>query len=104
MIRSEIKVNDLLNIPGVGKSIARDLRNIGITSINDLRGKSPQTLYDMSNAFAGVQQDRCLLYVFRCAVYFADTRTKRLEPEKLKWWNWKDEHKSKRLKKINGKK
>ena len=34
-------------------------------------------------------QDRCLLYVFRCAVYFAER--KRHDPELLKWWNWKDD-------------
>ena len=33
--------------------------------------------------------DRCLLYVFRCACYYA--RTKRPDPQKLLWWNWKDE-------------
>ncbi len=33
-------------------------------------------------------QDRCLLYVFRGAVYFA-SRT-RPDPELLKWWNWSD--------------
>jgi hypothetical protein len=33
-------------------------------------------------------QDRCLLYVFRCAVYYASTAAP--EPELLKWWSWKD--------------
>jgi hypothetical protein len=33
-------------------------------------------------------QDRCLLYVFRCAVYYASTA--RPSPAKLRWWNWKD--------------
>jgi hypothetical protein len=77
----------LISIPGVGKSIACDLRDIGITSVSDLKGKSPQTLYETSNKRAGVVQDRCLLYVFRCAVYFAEGGR---DPEKLKWWNWKD--------------
>ena len=75
-------------IPGVGKSIARDLIDIGITDVPALRGKDPENLYDMSNKFNGVVQDRCLLYVFRCAVYFAETEEP--EPDKLKWWNWKD--------------
>ena len=34
-------------------------------------------------------QDRCVLYVFQCAVYFAETREAEREPEKLKWWSWK---------------
>ena len=29
-----------------------------------------------------------MLYVFRCAVYFAEHEQH--EPEKLKWWYWKD--------------
>jgi hypothetical protein len=35
---------DLQKIPGVGKSIARDLRNIGIKSVADLKGKDPEKL------------------------------------------------------------
>lgn len=79
---------ELQSIPGVGKRIAKDLLNIGIRSVSDLKGKSPEELYDQSNRCSGVTQDRCLLYVFRCAVYYAE-HTKP-DPEKLKWWNWKD--------------
>ncbi|HMT10790.1 MAG TPA: helix-hairpin-helix domain-containing protein [Ignavibacteria bacterium] len=81
-------VKDLMRIPGVGKSIANDLLNININSVEDLKGKDPQDLYNRSNEYAGVVQDRCLLYVFRCAVYFAENPDP--EPEKLKWWRWKD--------------
>lgn len=81
---------ELIQIPGVGKSIANDLLNININTIADLRGKSPLKLYDLSNAHAGMVQDRCLLYVFRCAVYYAETPVAKRDPEKLKWWNWKD--------------
>ena len=56
-----MKENNLEVIPGVGKSIAEDLRNIGV---------------------------HCLLYVFREAVYFAENPNP--DPEKLKWWYWKD--------------
>lgn len=79
---------DLQTIPGVGKSIAQDLRDIGIQYVEDLKGKDPQALFDASNKIAGTIQDRCLLYVFREAVYFAQTPNP--DPEKLKWWNWKD--------------
>lgn len=83
-------IKELIRIPGVGKSIATDLYNIGIRHIDDLKSKDPQQLYNGSNQFAGCVQDRCLLYVFRCAVYFAETPTNRQDREKLKWWNWKD--------------
>jgi hypothetical protein len=83
-------IQALTVIPGVGKSIAADLRAIGVRRVSDLRGKDPERLYDKSNHLAGTVQDRCLLYVFRCAVYFAGTEGRRRDTEKLKWWNWKD--------------
>jgi nucleotidyltransferase/DNA polymerase involved in DNA repair len=79
--------NPLTVIPGVGKSIAKDLEKIGIKSVDELKGKNPEKLYQLSNKHAGKIQDRCLLYVFRSAVYFAESGR---DPEKLKWWNWKD--------------
>jgi hypothetical protein len=86
----EEQLKQLKLIPGVGKSIAVDLWNIDIRSIDDLAGKSPEKLYEKSNKLAGMVQDRCLLYVFRCAVYYAETDEKYREAEKLKWWNWKE--------------
>ena len=81
------QIKELRQIPGVGISIANDLLNIGITSIADLKGQDPEFLYHQSNKYAGTVQDRCLLYVFKCAVYYATE--KKHDPEKLKWWNWK---------------
>jgi hypothetical protein len=81
-------LKELQQIPGVGPSIANDLLQIGIKRIEDLEGKNPRKLYEKSNREKGVVQDRCLLYVFRCAVYFASA--KKLSPEKLQWWYWKD--------------
>ncbi len=80
---------DLMRIPGVGKSIANDLIAIGINKVEDLINKDPEALYLASNKIAGCTQDRCLLYVFRCAVYFAETPERLQDVEKLKWWNWK---------------
>jgi hypothetical protein len=84
----EMLLRQLQSIPGVGKSIANDLYNIGIRKPADLRRKNPEKLYQLSNEQAGVVQDRCLLYVFRCAVYFAQTTNP--DKEKLNWWWWKD--------------
>jgi hypothetical protein len=88
-ITREQAIKDLRRIPGIGISIANDLWNINIKSVDALKGKDPMKLYDHSNKYAGVVQDRCLIYVFRCAVYFAETPAEQREPEKLKWWNWK---------------
>lgn len=83
-----VVLDELRQIPGVGPSIARDLWDIGIRSIADLKGREPDDLYEEACAFAGTQIDRCLLYVFRCAVYFASR--KKHDPELLKWWKWSD--------------
>lgn len=80
--------NDLQSIPGVGPSIAQDLIDLGIRRVADLRRRSPERLYDRLRALRGQHIDRCALYVFRCAVYFASEPQP--DPERLKWWNWKD--------------
>lgn len=81
--------DELEDIPGVGKSIARDLRRIGITSAGQLKGRNPEKLYRRLCDFKASPVDRCLLYVLRCAVYYASTPDP--DPNLLKWWNWKHE-------------
>ena len=78
----------LRTLPGVGPSIATDLRRLGIRSVADLGRRDPERLYARLNALTGVRQDPCVLYTFRCAVYAA--RTPRPKAHLLKWWNWKD--------------
>lgn len=80
--------NDLKNIPGVGKNMEQHFFNIGIFTIDDLVGKNPEELFLKDCAVKGFQDDRCVLYVFRLAVYYANNSVH--EPEKLKWWYWKD--------------
>lgn len=80
--------DDLLHIPGVGKSIAQDLRDLGIARVSDLRQADPQALYERLSLLRGAYIDRCVLYTFRCAVYFASEEQH--DPALLKWWNWKD--------------
>jgi hypothetical protein len=87
-LRRVKNVDELQLIPGVGKSIAKDLRILGIKQVNDLRNRNPEELYNELCKRMGKPVDRCMLYVFRCAVYFA-SNTKH-DPEKLKWWHWKD--------------
>lgn len=79
---------DLMRIPGVGKSIAHDLMNIGYRSVDDLKGEDPEEMYSKLCVYQGGHVDRCVLYVFRCAVYFSENEIH--DPELLKWWNWKD--------------
>ena len=90
MTTKEHAIKELTMIPGIGKSIAADLWNIGVRKIADLKGRKPEALYKQSNEYAGTVQDKCLLYAFRCAVYYAGTPAAEQEGAKLKWWNWKD--------------
>lgn len=83
----EKALKDLQSIPGIGKACSIDLWNIGIRNITDLSGQNPNVLYDKLNAYCGVKQDICMLYTFRCAVYFASENDH--EKEKLNWWYWK---------------
>jgi len=80
--------NDLTQIPYVGNSIENDFKSIGIARISDLKGKDPDELYSKICAAKGHQVDRCLLYVCRSSVYFAENENP--DPEKIKWWNWKN--------------
>jgi len=83
-------MDDLQSIPGVGKRIAEDLRDMGIFRVADLKGRNPEQMYDELCTLKKQRIDRCMLYVFRCAVYYAENPSH--EPELLKWWNWKDKH------------
>ena len=78
----------LRQIPGVGPSIAEDLLELDIRSTADLQDKDPEILYQQLCVVQGQKIDRCMLYVLRCAVYYASNTE--YQPELLKWWNWKD--------------
>jgi hypothetical protein len=98
----------------VGPNIAEHFWKIGIRSVKDLKDRDPEKLYvalcrreKAASLARGIRPrasateadprekpgapaviDRCLLYVCRCAVYYA-SNTKHA-PRKLLWWNWKD--------------
>lgn len=81
-------LRELRTIPGIGPSLALDLYSLGIRRVADLKAKDPEKLYRDLERLTASKQERCVLYTFRCAVYFAET--KRPRPEKLLWWNWQD--------------
>ena len=83
-----LTLKDFRKIPGVGPKIAGDLRDLGYRSVAELKGRDPEVMYTALCSLRGAQVDRCMLYVFRCAVYFATEETH--DPELLKWWNWKN--------------
>ena len=88
MKQKQKALKELQQIPGVGPSISQDLWDLGIRSIADLKKKNPEKLYLQLCKQHGCHIDRCVLYVFRCAVYYASEQDH--NPELLKWWNWKN--------------
>lgn len=55
---------DLIEIPNVGEKTKQSLINIGITCIEDLKGKNPEELYIKDCFVKGFQEDKCQLYLF----------------------------------------
>ena len=84
----ETTAKDFEIIPGIGKKLSKELVDLGYHEVTELREEDPEIMYQNLMTLRGHHIDRCVLYVFRCAVYFASHSTH--EIELLKWWNWKD--------------
>ncbi len=83
-----MRETDLQQIPYVGRRTEEVLRMLGFDSIASLRGADPQEIYERECLMTGQKIDRCQLYVYRMAVYYAENDIH--DPAKLKWWAWKD--------------
>jgi hypothetical protein len=81
-------MTDLKTIPGIGKNMEQHLNDLGYHCVEDLAGQDAEEMYERECVQAGAMVDRCALYVYRLAVYYAENGAH--DPEKLKWWNWKD--------------
>lgn len=78
----------LREIPGIGERMETHFRNIGVSCVEELVGRSPEELFELNCEFKGFRDDPCALYVFRLAVYYAENPVR--DPAKLKWRYWKD--------------
>ena len=72
-----IKLEDL---PNIGKSIAAELRAIGILHPQQLAGREPLAVYRELATVMGRRHDPCVLYVLLAAKHFLETG------EALPWW------------------
>ncbi len=86
--RSKRPRDTLQEIPGIGPNLAGHIREVGFTDASELRDQDPELMYERLCEIQGRSLDRCVLYAFRCAVYYASHDAH--DPELLKWWNWKD--------------
>lgn len=81
--------SDLTQIPGIGKNMAEHLVKAGYPTIESLRGKNADDIYTADCLAQGTDVDRCALYCYRPAVYYAD-HNGQLPENKQNWWDWKD--------------
>ena len=85
-----MKKSGIQALPGVGPNMAAHLEALGCDSVESLRGADPEELYTRDCLRCGGTLDRCVLYVYRCAVWYAETPEAQRDREKCNWWYWKD--------------
>ena len=73
---------ELEDIPNIGKSIAGDLRGIGINNPQQLLEYEPLALYLQLGSAMGKRHDPCVLYTLMAAKHFVQTG------EAVKWWKF----------------
>jgi len=72
-------------IPNVGPAIARKLRALDVATVEDLRGRDPEELFERLCALDGRRHDPCLLDTFVAAVDYANGGPAR------PWWEYSRE-------------
>ncbi len=70
--RTRTDIAQLEDIPNIGRSIADDLRQLGIQSPDDLPGRDPYKMYEDLCRITGQRHDPCLLDTFIAAVRFME--------------------------------
>lgn len=68
--------SSLRKIPNVGSQTEQDLIAMGYTSIELLKGKKAEDLYEEECRLRGCTIDRCQLYLYRALEYFVHTETR----------------------------
>lgn len=76
------EVRILEDLPGIGKSIAADLRAIKVMTPALFQEVEPLELYRRLEEVMGNRHDPCVLYVFLGARHFLDTG------EAVPWWQF----------------
>jgi DNA transformation protein len=78
----------LEDLPNIGKSIATDLRRIGIFSPSQFAEHEPLALYLKLADVMGHRHDPCVLYTFISVKHFLENG------EAHPWWKFTEEGKS----------
>lgn len=76
------RTDQLENIPNIGKSIASDLRSLGILSPQQLATRDPLETYLALSDSMGKRHDPCVLYTLLAARHYLDSG------ESMPWWKF----------------
>lgn len=77
--------NRLEDIPNIGKSIASDLRSLGIRTPAQLATRDPLATYRSLSDSMGRRHDPCVLYTLLAARHFLDNG------ESVPWWKFTEQ-------------
>lgn len=82
------KISDKLeDIPNIGKSIASDLRSLGILNAKQLAKREPLQIYLALSDRMGHRHDPCVFYTLLAALHFLQTG------ESISWWKFTEQGK-----------
>jgi hypothetical protein len=80
------KERKLIDLVSVGPAMLEDFDLLGITSVSQLRRRSPERMYRELCRVRGQRIDPCCLDVFVAAV--AQAKDPDLPIEQRQWWYW----------------
>jgi len=87
----EAGTRELRDLVSIGPAMLRDLRTLGIQSVEELAKKNPRRMYNDLCRLKG-PQDICCLDVFTAAV--AQAKNPDLPSEQRQWWFWSRKRKA----------
>jgi len=80
------QTRQLSDLRSVGLATVEDFRKLGITRVEQLKGRDPKKLYDKICKLTGRKHDICLLDVFQCAI--AQAENPDLPAAHRNWYYW----------------
>ena len=80
------ETRQLRDLVSIGPAMLKDFELLGISSVAQLRRRSPQRMYNELCRLRGQRLDPCCLDVFVAAV--AQAKDPQLPIEQRQWWYW----------------
>jgi hypothetical protein len=88
------ETRQLRDLVSIGPAMLKDFELLGISSVAQLRRRSPQRMYNELCRLRGQRLDPCCLDVFVAAV--AQAKDPQLPIEQRQWWYWSKVRKNER--------